>query len=269
MYLGIDVGATKTLFAVFSPDGEMVCESKIKTSRDYKQFIDDVADSFDKLKRFKFSHVCCAIPGRIDFEKGMGLDFGNLPWENVTIHKDLEAIMPKARIMLHNDAKLGGLSESLLLQEKYRKVLYLTISTGIGGGVIIDNVIDPDYVNFEPGQMVFERNGQNQQWEDFASGKALKNRYGKMASEIDDPAIWKEYVKTLTTGLENLLATVQPDAVIIGGGVGAHFEKFKPYLEEELGKINNPLVPIPPIIKAQRPEEAVIYGCYNYIVQNL
>jgi hypothetical protein len=35
-----------------------------------------------------------------------------------------------------------------------------------------------------------------------------------------------------------------------------------------LDKFNNPLVPIPPVVKAKRPEEAVIYGCYEFIKQN-
>ena len=86
---------------------------------------------------------------------------------------------------------------------------------------------------------------------------------------MSDPAIWREYVKSLAAGFENLLAVVQPEAVIIGGGVGAHFEKFQPYLEAELQALNTPLVPVPPLLKAQRPEEAVIYGCYDYIKQNI
>lgn len=135
--------------------------------------------------------------------------------------------------------------------------------------MVTDGKIDPDFLNFEPGQMVFEHEGQMRQWEDLASGRALKERYGKMASEIEDPAIWEEYSKALVTGFENLLATVQPDVVIIGGGVGAHFEKFKGFLAEGLGNINNPLVPVPPLLKAHRPEEAVIYGCYEYIKQNV
>jgi predicted NBD/HSP70 family sugar kinase len=269
MYLGIDVGGTKTLFAVFDKDGEMVCEKKIKTDQDYKRFMTNLGSELSELSQFKFTHCCCAIPGRIDFEKGIGLDFGNLPWENVPILKDLKAELPGAKVLLHNDAKLAGLSESILLHKKYQKILYVTISTGIGGGVIINDVIADDFKNFEPGQMVFEHDGKTEKWESFASGRALHDKYGKLASEIEDPAIWKEYVKTLVVGLEDLLATVQPEVVVVGGGVGAHFEKFKPYLEEELNKINNPLVPIPPLLKAQRPEEAVIYGCYEYIVQNL
>lgn len=268
-YLAIDVGGTKTLFAVFKPDGEQVCQNKVETPGNYDQFKDSLKRNIEQLDKFKFSHACCAIPGRIDFEKGIGQDFGNLPWEDVPVLADLQAMLPDTKVLIHNDAKLAGLSETLLLKDKYKKVLYLTISTGIGGGVISDGNIDVDFANFEPGQMVFEHDGKLQQWEDFASGRALRQKYGKPATEIDDPAVWQEYVKLLVTGMEDVLATVQPDAVIIGGGVGAHFEKFKDYLVEELNDINNPLVPTPPLLKAQRPEEAVIYGCYDYIRQNL
>jgi predicted NBD/HSP70 family sugar kinase len=269
-YLAVDVGGTKTLFAVFDAQGGLVCECKIKTDNEYQRFIEQAGENIDKLLgRFKFSRACCAIPGRINFEHGVGLDFGNLPWESVPIRKDLETKLPGTKLLLHNDAKLAGLSESILLHKKYTKVLYITISTGIGGGVIINDVIDKDFENFEPGQMIFEHSGQDRKWESFASGKALSARFGKQAAEIDDPDIWREYTKLLVPGFEDMLATVQPDVVVIGGGVGAHFEKFQSFLEADLKKINNPLVPTPPLLKAQRPEEAVIYGCYDYITQNL
>lgn len=268
-YLAIDVGGTKTLFAVFDKAGEMVCESKIKSPADYKDFKAALKAEIDKLKtKFAFSAACCAIPGTIDFEAGVGKDFGNLPWQDVPIRQDLESMLGSVKVLIHNDAKLAGLSEALLIKDSYQRVLYLTISTGIGGAVISNGVIDPSFQNFEPGQMVFEAGGEVKQWEDIASGHALKSKYGKLASEIEDAAIWKEYAKTLVAGFEDLLATVQPDAVVVGGGVGAHFEKFQSYLEAELRQINNPLVPIPPLLKAQRPEEAVIYGCYEYIKQN-
>ena len=114
---------------------------------------------------------------------------------------------------------------------------------------------------------MLEHDGTIQKWEDFASGRALKTRYGKLASEIDDPQIWEAYAKDLAPGIEQLLAVIQPDVVIIGGGVGAHFEKFSAPLETELKKLESAMVRIPPVIKAQRPEEAVIYGCYDLIKQ--
>lgn len=269
-YLAIDVGATKTLFAVFDAAGMVLCECKIKTNPDYERFKADIAAELKKgLPGFKFSHACCAVPGTIDFDKGVALAFGNENWRNVPIRHDLASSMPGTKLMIHNDAKLAGLSEAILLQGKYKRVLYLTVSTGIGGGVITDDKIDPDFANFEPGQMLFEYEGKRLQWEDFASGRVLSERYGKLAADIKDEKVWREYTSLLVIGLEDLLATIRPDAVVFGGGVGAHFEKFKKYLEEGLKKIDNPLVPTPPLLKAQRPEEAVIYGCYDYIKQNL
>ena len=269
MYLGIDVGATKILFGVFEADGKLVFEHKIETPQDYPGFLTRLGKTvISDLSQYKFTWACCAVPGWIDFKDGIAVSFGNLPWQNVHIKKDLEELLPGVNILIHNDAKLAGLSEAILVQKKYRKILYLTISTGIGGGVIIDGVIDPEMSNFEPGQMLFEYQGQKQKWEAFASGKALHEKYGKLASEISDPDTWREYTKTLVLGFEELLATIQPQAVIIGGGVGAHFEMFQPYLETELKNINNPMVPTPPLLKAQRPEEAVIYGCYDFIKQN-
>lgn len=270
-YLAIDVGGSKTLFAVFEASGELICEVKIKTASNYSEFKTQMGQKIDELKKqYSFSHCCCAVPGLVDIQNGVGIRFGNLTeWKNIPIKKDLNELLPNTRVLIHNDAKLAGLGESILLHKRYRKVLYLTISTGIGGGIIINDVIDPDFASFEPGNILVEFDGREQEWEDVASGKALKTRYGKMASEINDTDTWKEYAKSLVAGFEDLLATIQPDVVVIGGGVGAHFEKFQPYLEEELKKFNNPLVPTPPLLKAQRPEEAVIYGCYDYIKQNL
>jgi predicted NBD/HSP70 family sugar kinase len=270
MYLGIDVGGTKTLFAVFNSEGQVLAEHKIKTPKDYQQFKAECAAAISgELAKHQFSWACWAFPGLLDLKNGIGVAFGNENWRDVPLREDLAVMLPGTKVLMHNDAKLGGLSEAQLLKDKYHKVIYLTISTGIGGGVIINGVIDPAFEMFEPGSMQFEHDGRLQKWEDFASGKALFNRYGKLASEIEDDTIWKEFSGLIALGLEELLATVQPDVVVFGGGVGAHFEKFKDFLEEDLNAIKNPMVPVPPLLKAQRPEEAVIYGCYDYIKQNI
>jgi glucokinase len=269
-YLAVDIGGTKVLLAVFASDGQPVTEHKIPTPKDYPELISAIASALkNELGGFSFSHACVAVPGWIDFENGIARNFGNLPWENVAIREDFERLVPGIKVLLHNDAKLAGLSEARFISDQYRKVLYLTVSTGIGGGIIIDNKIAPDFENFEPGQMKLEHEGQLTDWEDFASGRALVAKYGKRASELQDPVSWKEFAGLISLGLEVLLATVQPQVVVIGGGVGTHFEKFKDFLEEDLNASRNPLVPIPPLIKAHRPEEAVIYGCYEYIRQNI
>ena len=270
MYLAIDVGATKTLIAVFSAEGKLVEERKIKTKADYKGFLADLAAILqqDYFKKYTFGAVCCALPGRIDSQRGVVKSFGNLAWKNVPVQADISKIVSgPAKVYIENDANLAGLYEAYLTHKKYRKVLYITLSTGIGGGVITDGKIDPTFADSEIGHMLFEHDGKLQRWEEFASGRALRQKYGMRASDINNPGIWQQYSKTVAKGLDALLAVLQPDVVIIGGSVGSYFEKFGHFLVTELKKYQNNMVQIPPIIKAQKAEEAVIYGCYTYIHQ--
>jgi glucokinase len=269
MYLAIDIGGSKTLLAVFDESGQVIDQFKFPTNKNYADFLSELAQAVkEKLGHHSFIACCCAVPGDIDRDQGVAIVFGNLPWHNLPIRSDLVKILGPIPIKVENDANLAGLSEARLVSDSYKRVMYLTVSTGIKSGFIVGGQIEPNLADAEPGQMVLEHDGKIQKWEDFASGRALVAKYGKKASEIDDPVVWKEFTHGLALGINELLAVLKPDVVIIGGGVGAHFEKFAPYLQEELNKMGNEMVPVPPIIKAQRPEEAVVYGCYEYIKQN-
>jgi predicted NBD/HSP70 family sugar kinase len=269
MYLTVDVGGSKTLFAVFSESGEIITKHKIPTNPDYKKFLSDVESVLkNELKDYEFSRCCCAIPGTFDKKLGLGTHFGNLSWVDVPITKDLSNLLDGVPVSIENDAALGGLSEAVLVQQMYKKVLYVTIGTGIGSSYIMDGKLASELSESEAGHMVLDYEGKLQRWEDFASGHAIKKKYGKLASEIDDPQVWANYAKALAIGLQPLLAVLLPEVVIIGGGVGTHLLKFKEPLDIELKKLENTMVKIPPIIQAKRSEEAVIYGCYEYIKQN-
>ena len=228
MYLAIDVGATKTLLAVFSEDGKLLYEQKIATNHKYDRFLADLRSALetDDFKSLKISAVCCALPGRLDRVNGIGLRFGNLGWEKVPIRKDLQKIFRGIEIFIENDAKLAGLYEARLLLKKYKKVVYLTISTGIGIGIIVDGKIDPALADAEIGNMVVEHEGKLRRLEDFASGKALVERYGKRAEQLDNPFAWKSFARDLAVGFEAAAAAYQPEVIVVGGGVGDYFEKF-------------------------------------------
>ena len=269
MYLGIDVGGSKTLVAIFSHNGELKHEKKIPTPEKYPDFIKSLKlvlaePDFEQT----FDGCCCAMPGKIDRSQGLVLEFGNENWHNVPIKSDLEKLLPGCRVLVENDAKLAAVYEASELKDRYRKVAYITISTGIGAGFVQDGKLDPVLADGEVGFMLLPHNGKLEKWEDFASGRALVKKYGKKAVDIDDPKIWQEYSADVALGIDAILAVVQPEVVVIGGGVGAHLEKFKPFLEAELKKFENKLVHIPPILKAKKAEEAVIYGCYEYIKQS-
>jgi predicted NBD/HSP70 family sugar kinase len=115
----------------------------------------------------------------------------------------------------------------------------------------------------EGGHLMLQRGDRIVSWESFASGKAIAKRYGKQASEITDKATWQTIAGDLAVGFIDLLAVTQPDVVVVGGGLGHYLDRFHGPLVAELKKYETPLVPIPPIVAAGRPDEAVIYGCYD------
>lgn len=271
MYLAIDVGATKTLVAVFSKEGKLLHEQKIATSKKYDQFLTDLQSALQQseFKDFQISACCCAIPGRVDRQNRVGVRFGNLLWQNVPIGKDLDDMLRLNSVLVENDAKLGGLFEASLVINEFKRVLYVPIGTGIGVALITDGVIDLDKDDLGGHSLMLDNHGKVESWEAFASGRALVKRFEKKAGELNNAIAWQAYAKDVAKGLGVLIESFQPDVIIISGSVGAHLEKFGSFLKDELKKYQNNMVQIPPIIKADKAEEAVIYGCYEYIKQNV
>jgi len=262
MYGAVDIGGTKTLVAVFSKDGKIIEQIRFLTPKDYPSFNLELAATVAKLSTKEFQKTVVAIPGTPDRKRGLGLVFGNLPWTDVPIEKDAEKIF-ECPVTLENDAKLAALSEAHALKNEFRKVLYITISTGIGGGLVIDGKLASDFQDIDPGHMILEHKGRFEQWEDFASGRAIVEKFGKRADEMTDPQQWYIVARNIAVGLNTLIATLDPEVIVIGGSIGSHLEKFQDRLLEQLKIDEHPMTPVPPIRKAVNAEEAVIYGCYQ------
>lgn len=258
--LAIDVGGTKTLLASFSADGKVTEQIKFPTPPVYQDFINELLKTVASMTTTEFEKCVIAMPGKMDRKSGVVHAFGNLQWHDVPIVDDLKLKL-NVSVRIENDSKLAALSEANLLPQ-YRKVLYLTVSTGIGGGMIINGKIDPNNKDAEYGHMLLEHDGKLQRWEDFASGKAIVTKFGKRASEIDDPGTWYVIARNIAIGLIDVIAATTPDAIVIGGGVGSHFAKFSEKLINELLIYEDDLLHVPPVFGAQRAEEAVIYGCF-------
>jgi predicted NBD/HSP70 family sugar kinase len=261
MYLGIDIGGTKTIAASLDAAGVIKESYRFPTPKKYEDFIEELASAVAELTTKKFVAVGVGVPGKIDRERGIGIAFGNLPWRSVPIRKDVQKIA-NAPVVIENDANLAGLSEAMLLKH-HRKVLYVTISTGIGTGFIVDRVIDPNLADSEGGNILLEHNGKLEAWEDFASGRAIAKRFGKQAREITDKHTWQVIARNIALGLIDLIALTEPDIIVLGGGVGTYYSRYREFLTEFLEEHRSPLFKIPPIQEAARPEQAVVYGCYD------
>ncbi len=262
MYLAIDIGGTKTLVATLNNDGVISERIRFETPKTYGQFIKTLAENVDNMSTKDFLACGVGFPGRINRSKGIGVDMGNLPWNNVPIQSDIKKIV-NCPVIVDNDANLAGLSEAMMVKDRYDRVLYITISTGIGTGIIIDQRIDPAFADSEGGQMLLEHNDKFERWEDFAAGSAIVRRYGKRAHDITDPNTWKHIADDLSVGFFDLISVVQPQVIIVGGSVGNYLDRYKTLLISALKRYEIPLVPIPPILQAHRPDDAVLYGCYD------
>lgn len=264
MYVGIDIGGTKVLVAALNQHGEIVERFKFPTPKKYEDFLSQLRLTLKSFKHNDFRAGAVAVPGRIDRKHGRVIRLGNVKtWgEDIPVQHDVELITG-CPMAMENDAKLGGLSEALLLTGKYDKVLYITVSTGIGVALVADGVIDTNIGDGGGRDILLEHRGKMVPWESFASGKAIVERYGKRASDINDRATWTKITRELSLGLIELIAITQPDIIVIGGSVGTYFDKYGELLDKSLQRYHLPLATIPPIVGAQRAEDAVVYGCYD------
>jgi predicted NBD/HSP70 family sugar kinase len=263
MYLGVDIGGTKTLVASLDDNGVIKEKLRFLTPKDYVEFLSSIRQALEGFETHEYIAGSVAVPAiKIDRTHGEALGFGNLPWGDVNIEKDIEQIV-NCPILIENDAKLGGLSEAMLVKDQYSKVLYVTVSTGIGYAIINDCVIDTNAGDAGGKIIMLNRNGGSVSWESIASGKAIVEKYGKMAKDINDNDTWQEISKEISAGLIELIEVFQPDIIVIGGSVGNYFSKYGELLNKELEKYELPLINLPVLKGAERADDAVIYGCYD------
>lgn len=264
MFGAVDIGGTKTEIAIFDSEGNLTKRHRFPTSHDYQQFKMDLAEAIDKITTKNIQFAAVAAPGQVNRAAGIGITYANLPWINTPLQDDVSKLL-KCPVVIENDAKLAGLAEAHKLDvEKYPRVLYVTVSTGIGGGYIVNHRIDKSLRDNEIGHMLLEHEGKLQRWEDFASGKAIYKHFGKKAKDITSKEDWYVIAHNIAIGLIDVIAIVTPDIVVMGGSIGNYFDEFKDKLIEDLKIYQNNMLTIPPVVKASHPDDAVVYGCYYF-----
>ncbi len=267
MVITIDTGGTKTLLAGFSKEGKLLKSFEFQTPKSQQKYLEIIEKVIKKefseqLKAGEIQAISCAEPGII--ENGVILWAKNLRWQNFNIKDELSKIFPNIKILVENDANLAGLFESKKFKNKTQNILYITLSTGIGSGVITDGKINQGLKNSEIGRIPIEFDGRVREWEEFASARAIFNVYGKYASEISKPRQWQNIADRISRGFLVIIPIIQPEVIIIGGSLGENFKKFDLFLEQIVRENLPEGIYCPKIIQAQKPREAVIYGCFEF-----
>ena len=279
--LAFDLGGTKFAFGVVAENGEVIGSDKIETlaKQGPEQAIQRVnlaAQSLLKklnIKPEELIGIGIASPGPLDISKGCVDGSPNLPgWTGYSIEAGLSTFFNlPARI--DNDANAAALGEYKFGAGKNKKnMVYITVSTGIGGGVIVDGRLmrGANGNAAELGHLTLNINGPacpcgaNGCFEMYASGTAIARRTREaiqagtqsqilnLAGSIEDitthhilgalqkndalaQKIWNETTEYLGRGLAVVINTFNPELIVVGGGVTAAGDLlFKPVREKAL-----------------------------------
>lgn len=259
MYLLIDVGGTKTLIAIANPKGKILHSIKFPTVHEQNNFAKNLIQQIrSNFALGSIEAMGVALPGVVKDNKVQWL--GNLPWKNFDLAKILQDEFGTP-VFIENDANLATLAEA---KNKSGRTLYLTFSTGIGGGVVDNNKFAPEFQNYEPGHDVYEYAGEKSEWEDLASAKAFVDHYGIKVQDIKDKKCWsKDVPERIALGLAPAITKIQPDRIVFGGPLGFELKRYRTTLRRILKKELNTKT-LPRFTVAKYGSFSVIEGCFLY-----
>lgn len=261
MYLIIDIGGTKTLLAAFNKHGRVLRKYKFKTPTLKSEFLAVLKSAlipFSLKYRNKITGIIIAVPGEI--QGNIAIKFGNRPWKNLDFVQELKKLFT-CPIILKNDADLATVYESSFYKGL---TLYLTFSTGIGGGLARKGVLAKNSASVEPGHTYYIYDGKSAEWEDIASCAAIGAHYNCQATSIRGKDAYSDIAHRVALGLPELIQKYHPDTIVIGGPLALQFPHFKkalrPLVRDKLPRSRQ----LPRLVPARRPKEAVIYGGYHF-----
>ncbi len=265
MWILLDIGGTKTRLAV-THKGEVPEEGSIKIIDTPKLLADAGKVYGENIKVLtgddKVRGVVVGIAGTLNAARTTLTASTHLPdWAGKDLHTFFKELTGAKKVLIENDAALVGLGEAYYGAGVGKRIMvYLTVSTGVGGVRITNGKIDESALGFEPGKQIIDIE-HNLSLEDYVSGRAVEERFKQKPKEIFDSAIWHKVARFLAYGIHNVILEWSPDAVILGGSMmkspGIKVDDVNSHLRSISGVVFQDL---PPILLAKLGDFGGIYG---------
>jgi glucokinase len=302
--LGVDIGGTKIAAGEVDAGAKVSGASELPTQAD-QGFIVSLSQVYKCIEQKLHRHIeaigVCA-PGPLNPKSGVVLNPPNLPgWRNIPLAELIQARF-QVPCRIENDANAAGSAEALFGAGRgYSNVLYVTISTGIGTGIIIDGKIyhgkngaaaEGGHVSIDFASPSVCKCGVRGCIEALASGTAIARRAIELLSEYPNSSLREpisceavgvavaagdelatrvldEACERLSAWLGSLLSLLDPDIVVIGGGVS----RMGDPLFERLRRLTpartiNQFAQATPIVPAALSRDVGILGAASVVLQN-
>lgn len=310
VYAGFDLGGTNLKYALGTSNGDIINRHSKPSLADQPQAVifDNMFTALAELLQEakaqgeEIAGIGVGTPGSIDFAKGQLIgSTPNIPhWTDAPIKKNFEARF-KIPTWADNDANLMALAEARKgAGRNHGTILCLTLGTGIGGGIIIDNQIYRGVHSSaaEVGHIIIEFGGKPCNCgnfgclEAYASAPAMVERYRRklkrtgVVYEIEElstelifekAALNEELAKQtiietcdyLGAGIASMVHIIDPEIVIIGGGVADAGQEFIDRIEAVAkGVVLKPIARSLKVVKAELKNDAGIVGALLLAAEN-
>lgn len=251
MYIGFDIGGTKTEIIVLDTAGKTHFKKRIVTTHDYPVFLHNIHQLVTEAEQAvgQTCSVGIGLPGVVDPKTSLIKNANCTFLNGQHLHDDLNQLLGR-EIYIANDANCFALSEAVDGAARNKKVVFgVILGTGCGGGIVINQQIIQG-LNANGGEWGHnplpaysqESDGQEKQCfcggqhclEHFISGTGLAFQYNQMAQQtLSSPEIFKlleqgnalaqtvyqRFIDQLARSLAVVINILDPDAIVFGGGL--------------------------------------------------
>ena len=280
--LGVDLGGTKTEAILLDEHFTVLEQKRIKTPQtDYPEIIQSISSLVLELSKdiTDFSLGVCT-PGSISKQTGLIKNSNTQCLIGKPFKEDLEKNLGK-KISMENDANCFTMAESQMgAAKEFGLVFGVIMGTGIGGGIVIDGKLHSGRTNIggEWGHHTLHRNGNPCYCgklgcvETYISGPSLEKQWMELTGKSQSlPEIlsnsdhnmskrWKsEFLENFGYGLANVIDILDPDVIVLGGGLSNIDFLYTDGKESVYEKVFSDLVETP-IIKNKLGDSSGVYG---------
>lgn len=248
--ISIDIGGTNTRVALVNHHYEI--EKRVAFSTDAEEPNQTISKINESIRSFgkEVQAMGVSCPGPMDLKKGVILTPPNLPgWHSFPLVEKLQEATG-IQTYLENDANLAGLAEAEIGAGKgYNPVQYLTVSTGLGGGFVVDGEIYQGPRGFaqEIANVILEPNGfqlgdlKPGSLESLCSGtgivaqakeKGIEAEHAGIVNDLalagnqDAQEVMEKAKQSLAQAIATIYAFLDPDVVVLGGSVALKIDGF-------------------------------------------
>ena len=249
LFGALEAGGTKMVVAVGDENGKIIEQKSIPTTTPAQTM--PLIEEYFLDKDIKALGVACFGPIDLDRKSktyGYITSTPKTAWKNYNIVGELK---DKLGIPVGFDTDVNG---SLLGEITWgcakglTDAIYLTIGTGIGGGVmtngkLLHGMLHPELGHIRLGKLSSDKGASvcpyhDDCFEGLASGPSIEKRWGKKAVELqNEQEVWELEAEYIGTALANFCMTLSPQKIILGGGVMHQLQLF-PLIRQAFEKKN-------------------------------